>query len=237
MKNLLLILFLVCASAFVAETFGQGQQKVVIFTGRVLGGKQAEALPGAYIFIPKAGKGTLSDNSGYFALPVYPGDSILFKYLGYKDQYYIVPRRLAEETYSAIVLLKEDVRTLAEVKVYPYATLEEFKRAIVELKLPDAEARENLARNTDSEYLARLAAATPMSAGSNYRNFMNQQLFGRESAQNRSSVTMSPFLNPFAFLSLFRDVKSGRFKKGFNQTYEAPRENVTRQDLLNQNKN
>lgn len=237
MKNLLLTLLLVLTAGLAGHLRAQGQQKVIIFTGRVLGGKQAEPLPGAYIFIPKAGKGTLSDNSGYFALPIFPGDSILFKYLGYKDQYYIVPRRLMEESYSAIVLLKEDVRTLAEVKVYPYATLEEFKRAVVDLKLPDEEARENLARNTDSEYLARLAAATPMSAGSNYRNFMNQQLFGRESAQNRSSVTMSPFLNPFAFLSLFRDVKSGRFKKGFNQTYEAPRENVTRQDLLNQSKN
>lgn len=232
--NIILGLSLLLLSGVFTATLGQGQDRQVTFTGFITGGKTNEPLPGAYIYIPKAGKGVLSATNGYFALPVFPGDSIIFSYVGFRTQYHIIPRRLTDLTYSAVVALQEDVKTLAEVKVYPYATEELFKEAFVNLKLPDEKERENLAKNTDPEAMARLAATMPMGAVANHQNFVNQQFFGRESIIGRSQTPTFAFTNPFAWANFIRSVKRGDLKtKDFRSEFnKTPPENLTRKDLL-----
>ncbi|HEV7348163.1 carboxypeptidase-like regulatory domain-containing protein [Telluribacter sp.] len=220
------------------EAAAQGQQKAIIFTGVVVAGSTTERLPGAYIFIPKAGKGTLTRNGGYdagaFSIPVFPGDSIVFSYVGFKTQYHIIPRNYNAETYSAIIAMREDVQMLAEVRVYPYATEEDFKKAFLEMRLPDQAERDALARNTDPDYINRMAAQVPNNAQTNFRHTMDQQIFGRESAANKGFATTFPFLNPFAWANFIKSVQNGDLKqkdwrKELNQT---PAENMTRQDFM-----
>ncbi|GAB3334515.1 hypothetical protein GCM10027299_42790 [Larkinella ripae] len=243
MKNLLVKIISVLAIASglmlaAGETAqAQGQEKLIMFTGIITAGKTSEPLPEAYISIPRAGRGVLSNNVGYFAIPVLPGDSIVFSYVGFKKQYHIIPRRLPETSYSAVVAMQEDVQMLTEVKVYPYPTEELFKQAFVNLKLPDEKERENLARNTSAESMQRLAALTPMSAGANYRYYLNQQWYGRESMTGRTQMTTIPFLNPFAWASFIKSVKNGDLKKkDFRQELNAtPKEGISRQDILKNN--
>lgn len=225
---------LLLLSGSFADTYAQGQDRQVTFTGFLTGGKSNEPLPGAYIYIPKAGKGVLSASNGYFALPVFPGDSIIFSYVGFRTQYHIIPRRLTDLTYSAVVALQEDVKTLAEVKVYPYATEELFKEAFVDLKLPDQMERDNLARNTDPAAIMRMAATMPMGAVANHQNFVNQQFFGRESIVGRSAMPTFAFTNPFAWANFIRSVKRGdlKTKEWRSEFNKAPRENMTRKDIL-----
>lgn len=234
MKNSLsFLVFFLIASSFCLDARAQGEQKAIIFTGVVVAGKSTERLPGAYIFIPKAGRGTLANNAGYFSIPVFPGDSVVYSYVGYKTQYHIIPRKYNAETYSAIIAMQESVTMLAEVRVYPYATEEEFKRAFLALKLPDQVDRDALARSTDIDYINRMASQMPNNAQTNYRYTMDQQLFGRESATNKGFATTFPFLNPFAWSRFIKSVKDGdlqkkEYRKDLNQT---PRENMTRQDF------
>lgn len=228
--------FLMFLGGISTEVQAQGQVKSIMFTGRVVGGKNAQTLSKTYIFIPRAGRGTLADEGGYFALPVFPGDSIVFSFLGFQKQYHVIPRRHAEESYSAIILMKEDVKTLAEVKVYPYATEEEFKRAFLEMKLPDEIERKNLEKNTRQEYLMAMAAITPTSAATNYRAYMDNQIFGRDNANNRSFTTTMPFTNPFAWANFIKSIKNGDLKKKEYREIlnQAPRENVSRSNIMRQ---
>lgn len=236
---MVLILVLTALTGLYSSVKAQGQDRQVTFTGFITGGKTNEPLPGAYIYIPKAGRGVLAAPNGYFALPVFPGDSVIFSYVGFRTQYHIIPNRLSDLTYSAVVALQEDVKTLAEVKVYPYATEELFKEAFVNLKLPDEKERENLAKNTSPEAIMRQAATMPMSALANHQNFVNQQFFGRESILGRSSATTFAFTNPFAWANFIRSVKRGDFKnkEWRNEINKAPRENVSRKDILQDNNN
>ena len=236
-RHTLLLLLLPTAlllALFTTEGRAQGQDNQVTFTGIITGGKSNEPLPLARIFIPRAGKGVLSAMNGYFALPVIPGDSIVFSYVGYKTQYYIIPRRLPETTYSAVVALQEDVTMLSEVKVYPYPTEELFKQALINMKLPDQRDRDALAKNTDPQALLRAMAATPMGALSNHQYFMNQQFLGRESFAGRNTVTTFPFLNPFAWANFIQSVKRGDFKtKAYRQGLNnAPAETIRRDQIL-----
>jgi hypothetical protein len=235
----LLGLSLFLLAGMFTETRAQGQDRQVTFTGFITGGKSNEALPGAYIYIPKAGRGVLSAPNGYFALPVFPGDSVIFSYVGFRTQYHIIPRRLTDQTYSAVVALQEDVKTLAEVKVYPYATEELFKEAFVNLTLPDEKERQNLAKNMDPAAIMRQAATMPMGALANHQNFVNNQFFGRESIVGRSQVPTFAFTNPFAWANFIRSVKRGdlKNKEWRSEINKAPRENVSRKDILQQDTN
>jgi hypothetical protein len=228
------LLVLTCLGLSSGSVQAQGQQKAIIFTGIVVAGKTTERLPGATILIPKAGKGVLATNDGYFSIPVFPGDSIVFSYVGYKTQYHKIPRNYNAETYSAIIVMRADVQMLAEVRVYPYATEEEFKKAFLELRLPDQADRDAIARSTSQEYLTKMAAITPNSAQTNFRYTLDQQLFGRESAANRGFATTFPFLNPFAWDRFIKSVKNGDLKKKEyrKELNFTPRENITRQDLI-----
>lgn len=229
--SIILICFAVCAAQ---PAFSQGERKAIIFTGIVVGADQ-ERLPMASIIIPRAGKGTIADADGYFAVPVFPGDSLVFSYVGYKNQYFNIPKGFNGETFSAIIAMREDIQMLSEVRVWPYNTEEEFKKAFLEMRLPDQADRDALAKSTDPDYINRMSMMVPNNAQTNYRHSMDQQLFGRESYANRGFGTTMPFLNPFAWANFIKGVKKGDLKrkewhKDLNQ---APRENITRQDYIN----
>jgi hypothetical protein len=235
MKRSFLIFFLVLAGVLCGrEAFAQGEQKAIIFSGVVVGGKTTERLPGATIFIVNAGRGTLAKSDGSFTIPVFPGDSIVFSYVGFKKQFHIVPRGYNSDIYSAIVALREDVVTLSGVTIYPYSTEEEFKKAFLALKLPDQADRDALAKSTDPDYINRLAAQMPNNAQTNYRYSMDQLMFGRESAANKGFATSFPFLNPFAWAKFIKSVKNGDLKqKDWSKELNAtPRENITKQDFI-----
>ena len=211
------------------KTYAQGEQKYVTFSGFVIDSKTDEPLPGAYIINQRAGRGTLTNSKGYFILDVFPGDSIVFSYLGFKKQYHIIPRKV-ELNYSAVVELNEDAKMLKEVKVYPFRTEDEFKNAIVAMTLPDAKERELLEKNYGRESISRSVAMQGMGSGANYRYAMDQQLMA---IQSRGQVTTNPFLNPMAWMSFINAVKKGSFRdKSHNKAEYRPNEKGNRDNIF-----
>ncbi len=227
-QNIILaILFLALLST--EKICAQGNEKAVIFTGIVVGGKNSEPLPGAFVFNSSAGRGSIANESGYFILSVFPGDSVIFSYVGFKKQFHIIPKKI-EQSYSAIVDLKEDVKMLAEVRVYPYPTEELFKEAFINFKLPDAKDRDALAKNTSDRSMAMLAKTMGMGASANYRSFMSTQqnaIINRGFTNSLSTALM----NPIAWMSFIQSVKKGDLTKkdwkGINDL--APTESISRE--------
>ncbi|WP_149240274.1 carboxypeptidase-like regulatory domain-containing protein [Dyadobacter sp. 32] len=238
MKRIILICVLLLAGVVGSgDLLAQGEQKAIIFTGVVVGGRSTEILPGAFIHIPKAGKGRLADEAGKFSIAVFPGDSIVYSYIGYKTQYQVIPRNYNAETYSAIISLRQEAKMLDEVVIYPYSTEEEFKKAFLALELPDQADRDALAKSTNMEYLTKMAAMVPNNAQTNYRATMNQLMFGRESAAGKNFATTFPFLNPFAWANFIKSVKNGDLKQKDwrKELNEAPRELINKQDFIQRN--
>jgi hypothetical protein len=206
----------------------QGQIRSILFSGFVVGGRQQEPLPGANIFIPRAGRGVATNNSGYFSIGVYPGDSVIFSYIGYQKQYYVIPRDLREDSYSAKVVLEETAITLRPVKIYPYRTEKEFKDAFLATTLADQAQRDALARNTDPATLRQLGIQLGAGSASNYQYFLNQQW---NQNFNRTAITTVPFLNPFAWASFINSIKKGDLKENpdLKKAYEVlPNQNTNR---------
>ena len=228
-------LFLLCFSFFLNHsTFAQGQDKSVMFTGKVVSDRTSDFLPNAYVFNPQSGRGTLTDDLGDFAIYVYPGDSLVFTYVGFKKKYYIIPRT-QEQTQSAIIHMAEQVTMLAEVKVYPYSTEEEFKRAFIEMKLENEAGRRALEKNLEQSKLNVLALQAGLSGNGNFRNFSDQMTYGMA---NRTFVQspMMALTNPFAWMNFIRSVKRGDLKKtDYKKAYEeAPTEGISRQKFMSE---
>lgn len=215
-----------------SSIFGQGQDKSVIFSGKVVSDRTSDFLPNAYVFNPQSGRGTLTDDLGDFSLYVYPGDSLVFSYVGFKKKYYIIPR-LNEQMQSAIIHMAESVTMLAEVKVYPYNTEEAFKKAFIEMKLENEAGRKALEKNLEQSKLNVLALQAGLSGNGNYRNFSDQMTYSMANRNFQQSPLMA-FTNPFAWANFIKSVKNGDLKKtGYKKAYEeAPSEGVSRQKFM-----
>ncbi len=232
MRRLTGTLILLISLLAAVETQAQGEKKFITFSGFVIDGKNDEPLPGAYIINERAGRGTLTNEKGYFVINVFPGDSLVFSYLGFKKQYHIIPRDVML-SYSAVVELNEDAKMLKEVKVYPFSNEEEFKLALIEMELPDARERGYMEENLSRENLDRAIAMQGMSADANYRYAMTQQL---RHIQNQSTITTNPLLNPMAWSSFIRSIKDGTFSnKSWKKGDYIPRSDGSRDAIFKSN--
>ena len=234
-KPALIFAILFCLT--MGKAFSQGQDKTILFQVQIVANNGSEFLPMAYVYNPKAGRGALSDNFGRADLLVFPGDSLVFTYIGYKKQYYIIPKSV-EQVQQKIISMDEDSKMLAEVKVFPHASEEEFKQAFLNMRLRDERQRAILANNLEQSKLNVYALQAGLGAASNFRNFSDMMT----SAQANKSFYASPLLsltNPFAWMSFIQSVKNGDLKKkDWKKAYEfMPKENISRQMFLRDNSN
>ena len=232
MKQVVRFLGIIMLSLLSWAAFSQGQDKTVLFQGRVVASSNAEFLPLAYIFNPQAGRGALSDNFGQVDMYVFPGDSLIISYVGYKKKYYIVPRD-TELVHQVIIPMEEMTTMLRDVKVFPHSSEEEFKQAFLAMDVRNAKERDNARNNLEQSKLNVFALQAGMGASSNFRNFSDMMI----SSQANKSFFNSPMLaltNPFAWISFIKSVKNGDLKrKDYQKAYELlPKENINRQLYL-----
>ena len=215
-----LLLLLGFVLLLAAPVRAQGRRKVVQFTGIVASGDSLLGVPGATVFVPKAGRGTASNAYGYFSLAVLAGDSIVIRSLGYRNETIIIPPDYQRQSYSVIVTLKEDATVLSEVRVFPYNTERDFKRAFLALKLP-TERGSAAAENLNADLMRRIFNTQPMGAVANYRQTMQQQGYNydRRMGTAPSPQANNPLLNPFSWYQLIKQVKNGDFKKKATTDY------------------
>lgn len=187
----------------------QGKIDVVQLSGLVLGEDSTSALPGVNVYVPAAGRGTSTNQYGYFSMPVLPGDSVLFSTVGYKRQYYVVPNEQYENL-TVIVELPTDTTYLPAITVFPFPTEKVFKDAVLALNLPDNDQYDNMRGNLGEDLLARMFEAMPMDGSMNHRYFMNQQF---DRLQYGSGPRPNPLLNPFAWGEFIKSIKRGDFKR------------------------
>lgn len=183
----------------------QGQKQLVQLTGLVVSGENALGVPGVALTIPKAGRGVVTNNLGYFSMPALAGDSIVISALGFRKQYYIIPKD-GRTTLSVIIRLEEDPIQLPTVEILPYPTEELFKQAFLNLKLPEEEIS-RMKKNLDPELLAAMRFDIPMDGSMNHTYFIQQQVMHIE---NRNQFAALQLTNPFAWVRFIDGIRNLR---------------------------
>ncbi len=171
--------------------------------------RQPPTCPFTHIVNTSLGYGTSADFYGYFSFVARKGDTLLFSAVGYRKSAYVIPDTIHSDRYSMIKVMTADTIMLSEAVIYPWPTLEQFKEAFVNMKIPDDDleiARKNLER---AEMLER-AQAYAMDGAMNYRNYIDQHTsklyyYGQAPPNN--------LLNPFAWAQFIKAWREGKFKR------------------------
>lgn len=198
------------AGALFASSPAQAQgnkRRIIQLSGIVLGEDSTSGVPGVHVYVPKAGRGTSTNVTGFFSMPVLGGDSIVISSVGYIRQSYIVPTDLNEDFLTIVVEMTTDNTYLREVTILPFPTEEVFKQAVLALNVPMDNGIDP--RNMNAELMALMMRTTPMDGNLNYRYYMEQY---NNSITNKQLGNANPFLNPFNWARFFRDLKSNKKK-------------------------
>ena len=189
------------------QALAQGKKRVIQLSGVILGEDSVSVVPGAHIYVPKAGRGTTSNIYGYFSMPTLAGDSVVISAVGFEKQHYLVPDA-ENDNVTLIVELVSDTTYLEPVEIVPFPTEEIFKEAVLALNVPvDAGKYQN--DNLSAELLAAMVESAPMDGALNHRWFMNN-LYNYQ--ERRYGPPSNPFLNPFNWARFIKDLKRKKKK-------------------------
>lgn len=209
MKKCFIALFFVLLSVGIFAQKERDSLKLIQLSGVVVSSDSLEQLPFTTVFDRGSKRGTLADYYGFFSLVVFPGDTLIFNYYGYKTSSFIVPDTLTDNRYSIIHMMYPDTINLPSVTVYPWPSREDFARAFVEMK-PYDDALRRAQKSLSGESLAFTAARLPTDASLSY---------GWQQSQNQTrlyTMGQSPvnnLLNPYAWASFLQAWKAGQLKR------------------------
>ncbi len=190
-------------------------QRIVQFTGLVVSGEKAYGVPGVNVLFPRTQRGTVTNNVGYFSIPVLEGDTALISAIGYRRQVYPIPVS-KEASHSVIIYLQADTLQLPTVEVSPYPTEELFKRAVLSLNIDDPNLR-NARENLDPYKMETMAREMGMTPTENFR-FANTADITK--MEQRRMAPQLQLTNPFAWARFIQSVKRGDFKRKDKQDRE-----------------
>lgn len=201
MLKYLLIGFLLIA--FSSAFSQQAAKNVVQFSGVIYDADSNVVVP--YVNIKNRNQGYSANYKGYFSFVCQEGDSLIFTSVGYKKTEIIIPHNLKERKFTAIIKLKSDNIMLPMVRVFPWASTDEFKKDFLTMKFADDDL-ELARKNLSSESLRTLVASLPRDGrennGLSFQNNHNALL-------NKNGVQVNPLLNPFAWGALINQITEG----------------------------
>ncbi|MCJ0741537.1 carboxypeptidase-like regulatory domain-containing protein [Pedobacter montanisoli] len=193
----------------IGNVFAQDQKqpnKLVQFSGIVTDADSNMVVP--YVTITNLSKNNqkyAANYQGYFSFVVNPGDTLLFSAVGFTSKKLVLPQIIADNKYTTMVQIKSEVISLQTVRVYPWATTEEFTRDFLSLKIADddmAIAKKNLSKQSINGMLLTLPRDAQEISNSNYRYNFDRMV-------NANMRQTNPLLNPFAWGKLMQEIFKG----------------------------
>jgi hypothetical protein len=194
---------------FWVSFFANAQRKVIQFSGLVVSGEQSFGVPYASIYVPRTTRGTVTNDVGFFSFPLLIGDTCIIRSQGFRPQKTIIPDD-GRESISVILYLQADTTLLPEVEILPFPTEADFKRAFLELKLPDSDMN-RMRRNLDQGLLSRMQYNLGLDSKMNHTYFSNQQNFNTVNQNFIPNTTQ--LINPFAWGKFIKSVKKGELNR------------------------
>jgi hypothetical protein len=193
---------------FIVSAFGQDikSNKLVQFSGIITDTDSNTVVP--YVTITNLkNKDTkyAANYQGYFSIIVNPGDTILFTAVGFANKTIVLPTTIAEHKYTEMIKMKAEVIYLKPVTIYPWATVEEFNRDFLAMKVADddvAIAKRNLSPKSIKGMSVTLPRNGQEITNSNYR-------YNFDRMSNVNMRQTNPLLNPFAWGKLMQQIFNG----------------------------
>lgn len=205
MRIWLFIIFILSSVAGFSQT---PDKNLVQFSGVIMNLDSNTVVP--YVTITNVtGKDQFysANYKGYFSFVAHEGDTLAFSAVGYKREGIVIPVNVPENKYTVIMKLKQEIINLPGVRVYPWASTDEFKKEFMTMKFADDDL-EIAKKNVSRESLSAMAATLPRDGGEMQGyNFQNNH--SRLVNKNINQRLANPLLNPFAWGALIQQIIQG----------------------------
>lgn len=203
-----IVVLIILAAIIGISAEAQVTKRVIQLSGVVISSDSTSGpIPGVHIYVPKANRGTSTNRTGFFSMPVVVGDSVVISAVGFVRQSTIIPN-YHSDFMTLVIEMVEDVTFLKEVTIMPFPTEEVFKQAVLALNIPFENGVDP--RQLNAELMALMLKTTPMDGAQNYKYYMDQYA---SSVTERFQPRVNPLLNPFNWARFFRDLKQNRNSK------------------------
>ncbi|MFK7969923.1 MAG: carboxypeptidase-like regulatory domain-containing protein [Bacteroidia bacterium] len=223
LRFFLLAILLPTSFAFSQETIAN-KDVVYQLSGLIISRTSMEPVPYATLQINHSLRGAVSNEQGFFSVPVTEKDTLYFRHLGFSESKLLVKDYLKEYKQEkniylyVIQYIKEDTFTLDPVVIFPYKTPEELKTAVLNMDpqgTPDAIARENLS----PEIIDAIIKTLPKDAGERLQ--VGQQMY-YDYYRTRSLIPTAG-LDPIAAMRLLQYVaEKAKKRKAKDLNYWEP---------------
>ncbi|RZK89194.1 MAG: hypothetical protein EOO98_11005 [Pedobacter sp.] len=201
---LVIILLLFVSSAFAQDK--NAANKLVQFSGIVTDADSNIVVPYVTITnLSNKGQKYAANYQGFFSFVVNPGDTVMFSAVGFTSKTLVLPKIISDNKYTAMVQIKSEVVYLQTVRVNPWATVEEFNKDFLSLKVADddmAIAKKNLSRQSINGMKLTLPRDAGEISNSNYRYNFDRMM-------NVNMRQTNPLLNPFNWGKLMQQIFDG----------------------------
>lgn len=172
---------------------------------------------GVSVISRKLRRATETSYTGIYSITSTPGDTILFRALGYKRYHTIIPESYTDRHATADIVLEADTIQIEAVTILPWKSYSEFLMDMTRERPVDpiiANMNDNLA----SIYVAIAnEAGVKISPEAGYRYSMEQNF---TNMATRGQYPYNNLLNPFAWAKFISSMKDGSLLK--NQKIERP---------------
>lgn len=201
---LTIILFLFVSSVFAQQV--TKEKPLIQFTGIITDVDSNTVVPYVTVTnLTNKEQRYAANYKGYFSFIAHPGDTILYTAIGYRDLLLPIPSDISDSKYTAMIKMKAEIVNLPTVRVYPWATVEDFTRDFMSMKIADDDYV-IAARNLSAESLSGLMQTLPRDGGE--IQSINNRL-SHDRALNKNMVQTNPLLNPFAWGKLMQSIFKG----------------------------
>ncbi|RRN76099.1 hypothetical protein EIM50_26410 [Pseudoxanthomonas sp. SGD-10] len=207
MRKLLTIIWCLLSSLVFAQQTEEA--KLVQFSGVIYDVDSNTVMPYVTIRNLTAGKAYSANYKGYFSFVVNEGDTISLSSVGYKKLLMVIPRNLKDKKYTSVIRMKSDNIELPVVRVFPWASIDEFKRDFLTMKFADDDyeiAKKNLARATLRDFTYTLPRDGREIQGMTFNN-------NHIGLSNKNMTQTNPLLNPFAWGAFIKQLQEGNKNK------------------------
>jgi hypothetical protein len=201
---LTILLFLFVSSVFAQQN--TKEKPLIQFTGIITDVDSNTVVPYVTVTnLTNKEQRYAANYKGYFSFIAHPGDTILYTAIGYKDLLLAIPSQINDSKYTAMIKMKAEIVNLPTVRVYPWATVEEFTKDFMSMKIADDDYV-IAARNLSPSSLSGLIMTLPRDGGE--IQSINNRL-NHDRALNKNMVQTNPLLNPFAWGKLMQSIFKG----------------------------
>lgn len=210
MRNCLFFILIICTFSGFAQV---KDKKLVQFSGVIMNRDSNTVVPYVTITNVNGRDQYFSANyKGYFSFVAHEGDTLLFTAVGYRKEGVVIPVGLPDNKYTILMKMKQEVINLPGVRVYPWASTDEFKKEFMTMKFADDDL-EIAKKNVSRESLASMIATLPRDGGE-MQSFNFQNNHSRLVNRNVNQRLANPLLNPFAWGALIQQIMQGDKSRG-----------------------